>query len=140
VSRVHEEEPVAGRDQFTGLTPVTLPEVVPPPPRRWSAEEWATIRRGHRACDMDDRWLAFVEDDWLFLHRSWTGFGVYEAQFAGSGDGWSIVELLVSGDRNTYQPSSDAYEALYTEATIDGVFFGKWDSDAWTRLQSIPRE
>jgi hypothetical protein len=41
-----------------------------------------TIRRGHRSQDMDDKWHAFVEDQRLYLHRSWTGMGVYEAQFA----------------------------------------------------------
>jgi hypothetical protein len=70
---------------------------------------------------MDDKWHAFVEDDRLFLHRSWTGFGVYEAQFARGSDGWAITELLVSGDRNTYRRATDVYEALFVEVLIDGV-------------------
>src|ERR1700732_4511428 len=78
VSMVHEE-PVVGRDQVPRFAPVTLPEAVPPPPRRWPGDEWALIRRGHRAQDMDDKWNALVEDDRLFLHRSWTGRGIYEA-------------------------------------------------------------
>jgi len=84
--------------------------------------------------DMDDKWHAFVEDDRLFLHRSWTGDGVYEAQFTRSNDGWSITELLVEGERNTdrYVRGSDAYEAVAVGAIIDGVLFGKWD--AWHRL------
>jgi len=31
---------------------------------------------------MDDRWHAYVVDCRLYLHRSWTGYGVFEAQFA----------------------------------------------------------
>lgn len=89
---------------------------------------------------MDDKWLAFVENDRLFLHRSWTGFGVYEVQFVRSSDGWSITELLVSGDRSTYRRATDAYETLFVEAIIDGVLLGKWDTGAWTRLRSTPRE
>lgn len=134
------EEQVVGRDQFARLAPVASPEAVPPTPRRWPDAEWAIIRRGHRARDTDDRWLAFVEDDRLFLHRSWTGLGVYEAQFTRAEDGWSITELLVAGDRSTYQRAGDAYEATSVEAIIDGVLLGKWDTDAWTRLRSMRRE
>ena len=89
---------------------------------------------------MDDKWHAFVENDRLFLHRSWTGRGVYEAQFARVGDGWSITELLVSGDRGSYRRASDAYEAVFVEAIVDGILLGKWDTDAWTRLRSMKRE
>jgi len=52
---------------------------------------------------MDDRWDAFVEDDRLFLHRSWTGHGSYEAQFTSGHQGWAITELLVAGDRASYR-------------------------------------
>jgi hypothetical protein len=135
-----QQERKVGRDQFTRLTRVAMAEVVPSPPRRWSDEEWATICWGHWPRDMDDKWLAFVEDDRLFLHRSWTGFGVYEAQFARGRDGWHITELLVSGDRGTYRRASDAYEALFVEAIIDDLLLGNCHTDAWTRLRSMPRE
>jgi len=87
---------------------------------------------------MDDRWHAFVENDRLFLHRSWTGSGVYEVQFARVSDGWAITELLVCSDGNTYRRGTDAYEALFVETIIDGVLLGRWDTDAWTRLRSMP--
>jgi hypothetical protein len=134
------QERKVGRDQFTRLTRVAMAEVVPSPPRRWSDEEWATICWGHWPRDMDDKWLAFVEDDRLFLHRSWTGFGVYEAQFVRGRDGWHITELLVSGDRSTYRRASDAYEALFVEAIIDDLLLGNCHTDAWTRLRSMPRD
>jgi hypothetical protein len=134
------DEPAVSRDQLGRLVAVMAPEVVPPPQRVWSSEEWARICRGHRARDMDDKWLALVEHDRLFLHRSWTGRGVYEAQFARSGDGWSITELLVTGDRDSYRRATDAYEAVFVEALIDGVLLGQWDSDACARWRSMPRE
>ncbi len=45
-----------GRDQFTRLSRVAMAEVVPSPPRRWSAEEWATLCWGHWPRDMDNKW------------------------------------------------------------------------------------
>lgn len=135
-----QDESVVGREQFTRLTPVTAPEVVPPPPRLWSDAEWATICRGHRPRDMDDKWIAFTENNRLFLYRSWTGYGVYEAQFTREGGGWSITELAVSGNRSTYRRATDAYEALFVEALIDGILLGNWDTEAWRRLRSMPRD
>jgi hypothetical protein len=96
---MHDGTPVS-RDQFAKLIAVTVPEIVPLPWRSWSAVDWAVIRQAFRPRDMDDRWIAFVEHDRLFLHRSWTGLGVYEAQFAQVAEGWSISELLVTGDRD----------------------------------------
>ena len=89
---------------------------------------------------MDDKWHAFVEDDRLFLHRSWTGIGIYEAQFARGSEGWQITELVVCGDRSRYRRAADTYEALFIEAIVDGVLLGRWDTDAWDRLRSTPRE
>lgn len=134
------DEPVVRRDQITRLVALVAPEAVPPPRRRWSDADWATICRGHRARGMDEKWHAFVEADRLFLHRSWTGRGIYEAQFAHDEAGWFIAELLVSGDRDHYRRATDAYEALFVECIIDGVLFDQWDKDAWARLRSMPRD
>lgn len=89
---------------------------------------------------MDDKWHAFVEDDRLFLHRSWTGRGIYEAQFAHDDAGWFIAELLVSGDREHYRRAGHAYEALFVEVIIDGVLLEQWDTEAQARLRSMPRD
>jgi hypothetical protein len=48
--------------------------------------------------------------------------------------------MIVSGDRGSYRRASDAYEAVFVEAIIDGVPLGRWDTDAWARLRSMPRE
>ena len=134
------DEPVVRRGDFARLVPVAAPEAVPSPQRRWSDADWAAICRGHRSRDMDDKWFAFVEDGRLFLHRSWTGRGIYEAQFAHDEDGWFIAELLVSGDRGHYRRASDTYETLFVEAIVDGVLLERWDTDAWARLRSMPRD
>ncbi|MFD6437163.1 hypothetical protein [Streptomyces venezuelae] len=71
------------RESFRRLHPITVPRPVSRlPDRVWTDEEWDRIRRGYRARDMDEKWNVFVEDDVLFMHRSWTGYGVYEATFA----------------------------------------------------------
>jgi hypothetical protein len=133
------KQPVT-RDQLRKLTPLSMPEPLPAPARRWSDDEWAVICQGHRARGMDDKWHAFVEDNRLFLHRSWTGDGIYEAQFVRGQRDWSISELFVCGDRTTYRRArSNEDEAMFAEAIIDGVLLGNWDNPGWARFGSAPR-
>jgi hypothetical protein len=95
----------------------------------------AAIRRGHRSRDMDDRWDAVVEGNRLYLHRSWTGYGVYEAQFDQSNGGWRIREAVVAADGSTNRRGSDAYESLIMEWLIGGVLLDRWDDQLWQRIR-----
>ena len=69
------------------------------PARVWSQEQWERIKRGYRARDMDEKWDVFVENHVAFLHRSWTGNGVFEASFSPAGDGWHIAAAQTSSER-----------------------------------------
>jgi hypothetical protein len=123
------------RASFVKLVHVLSPEPVPPPDRIWSADEWAMIRRGHRSRDMDDKWHAFVEANRLFLHRSWTGLGVYEAEFVHVDGGWRIRDAIVCGDRSRYRRGSDEYESLLLEWLISRVLLGNRDDQLWQRIK-----
>jgi hypothetical protein len=112
------------RADFGKLTPVPQPVVIPVPGRIWTAGEWDLIRRGHRSADMDDKWHAFVEGRRLFLYRSWTGLGVYEAEFAQAGGGWRIIAAVVAGDHDSYRRQGDDYESALLEAVIEWVLLG----------------
>lgn len=123
------------RADFRKVSLVRSPVAIPPPGRLWSAQEWAAIQRGHRSRDMDDRWDAFVEDDRLHLHRSWTGYGVYEAQFHPTDGGWRIRQAVVAADGSTYRRGSDAHESLMLEWLIGGVLLDRWDDHLWQRIR-----
>ena len=47
--------------------------------RLLTAPELANVCEGHLPRDMDDKWFCFVENDRLYLHRSWTGNAIFEA-------------------------------------------------------------
>ena len=77
-------------DKCWGHTsPIREPVAVPPPQMVLSQEEMQQIAVGYRPIDMNDKWLAFMEDDRLFLHRSWTGHGIYEVRFVAKGLSWT---------------------------------------------------
>ena len=78
--------------QLDEVQPVALPHPLTVLPERvWSAEEWDRIQQGYRSRDMDEKWDVFVEDGVVYLHRSWTGNGIYEARFAPAAGG--VVEI-----------------------------------------------
>lgn len=132
------DQSIITRAHLGPLTPVTQPQPLPAPTRTWTAQEWRAIRRGHRSRDAAGRWHAVVEDNRLFLFRSATGCGIYEAQFAPLGDGWRITELLMCGDSDVHRRDSDEVHALHLEALIDSLLLDVWDSPAIRALQLVP--
>jgi hypothetical protein len=100
------------------IEPVREPTPIPPPTRVWTNDAMAVIRRGQLPGGTDDRWLAFMEGDTLFLHRSWTGRGIYEATFVPWRGGHVIASAVVAGDLDHYRRGSDAVEQDRLEALV----------------------
>jgi len=76
----------------------------------------------------------------LYLHRSWTGRGIYEAEFVQVPGGWQIVAAVVEGDRGSYRRHQDDYETALLEALIDGRLLGVFDGPSHERLERIRAE
>ncbi|WP_086822347.1 hypothetical protein [Allokutzneria sp. NRRL B-24872] len=125
------------REQLPTLQPITQPVALPPPARVWTAEEMRVIGLGRAAGHMDERWLALVEADRLFLHRSWTGYGVYEAVFVERPEGWQITEAWVESDTDRYRRQNDAYETLFLEMLVMGKLLGGGERGDWERLKKL---
>jgi hypothetical protein len=47
---------------------------------------------------MDDRWFAFAEESTVYMHRSWTGMGVFRAEFEQTDKGWVIARAVAQRD------------------------------------------
>jgi hypothetical protein len=88
---------------------------------------------------MDDKWHAFVEDQRLYLHRSWTGMGVYEAHFAAAEGGWRISSAVVAGDHDSYRRQDDQYETAMLEALIEMAILGIHDGPGRRKWQGARR-
>ncbi|MXW98910.1 MAG: hypothetical protein F4Y05_04420 [Acidimicrobiaceae bacterium] len=100
------------------IAPLAIPQPIPPPSRVWTDDEMDAIRRGYIPWIQDEKWFIFIEENRLFAHRSWTGFGIYEATFAPSEDGCVIESAIVTGDETKYRRSSDETESLTLEVLI----------------------
>ena len=78
-------------------SPMRTPVAIPPPNMLISREEMQAIAMGYAPMDMNDKWLAFMEGDCLFLHRSWTGHGIYEVTFAAKETGFMATSARIEG-------------------------------------------
>lgn len=56
---------------------------------------------------MEDKWFIFYENDWLYFHRSWTGFGIYKAQLKKETDGYSIKRFWAERSEEKYNNEDD---------------------------------
>ncbi|MEU3187898.1 hypothetical protein ABZ707_27400 [Streptomyces sp. NPDC006923] len=115
------------RESFRRLQPMNVPSRVSQlPDRVWTDEDWDRIRHGYRARDMDEKWNVFAEGAVLFMHRSWTGHGVYQATFAPlAGGGRRIVSAVVEADGERYRGMGDEYDCLMMELIISAIVLGE---------------
>ncbi|MEV1070121.1 hypothetical protein, partial [Streptomyces sp. NPDC050263] len=109
------------------------------PRRIWSDEEWERIQLGYSSRDMDEKWDVFAEGDVVFLHRSWTGSGVFEATFAPvDAGGWQITEAVVERDPERYRNDDDEYDCLMLELMLSAIVLG--ESANQLREKLVPRQ
>jgi O-acetyl-ADP-ribose deacetylase (regulator of RNase III) len=81
--------------------PIAAPDIALLP------DQYSALKRGLRPRTMEDKWFAFFEGDRLFLHRSWTGYGIYEVTFVRDGDVYVPKDVFVTGDPKKFQRTSE---------------------------------
>ncbi|MGV9313814.1 hypothetical protein ACWDR0_16735 [Streptomyces sp. NPDC003691] len=108
------------------------------PGRIWTDEQWERIQQGYAAQDMDEKWHVFAEDDTVFLHRSWTGYGVFEATFApAEGGGRRISGAVVERDAEFYASTDDAYDCVMLELVLSSIVLGERSPELGARLVEL---
>jgi hypothetical protein len=114
---------------------------MPQLPRRiWSDADWEQIQSGYASRDMDEKWDVFVEGEVVFLHRSWTGYGVFAATFAPvDGGGWRIASAVVERDAERYRGTDDAYDCVMLELVISAIVLGEPAPDLRSKLVELTR-
>jgi hypothetical protein len=121
---------------------IAIPQPMPLLPGRiWSDDDWQRIQLGYRSRGMDEKWDVFAEDDVVFLHRSWTGRGIFEATFAqADGGGWRIAEAVVERDRARYRSEDDEYDCLMLELVLSSIALGEPAQELRTKLVELTRK
>lgn len=104
------------------------------PRRIWSDEDWDGIQLGYSARSMEEKWNVFAEGDVVFLHRSWTGDGVFEATFAPvDGGGRQITRAVTQRGRfsairrllSRHSSGEDKLNCLLLELVLSAIVLGE---------------
>jgi hypothetical protein len=67
--------------------------------RRLSPEEYERLARGHIPESQDDRWFVYVDDNHVVhMHRSATGFAIFEIELSPVGDGYEVEAAWANRD------------------------------------------
>lgn len=88
-------------------------------------QEYEQLRIGFVPQSMEDKWFIFAEDDKLYLHRSWTGFCIYQLTLVKEGAGYVVAEALANRDQGQYSGGNDAYDAKLVLFLIDHLLLNK---------------
>jgi hypothetical protein len=96
--------------------------------RSFSPEEHRRLALGLVPKGMEDKWLIFLEDGWLYFHRSWTGKCVYTVRLraeGAEGEGSAIEEAWVNRDPEEYKRTDDAYDARLLGFLMDRLLLDR---------------
>ncbi len=69
--------------------------------------QFAKLSKGLIPLQMEDKWFIFYENDALYCHRSWTGFGIYQAPLIKEMGGYSIKEFWAERNQEKYKNEDD---------------------------------
>lgn len=88
--------------------------------RHYTREQLGWLKYGILPREMEDKWFAFYEAPWLYLHRSWTGHCIFEVRLEEDATGGRIVEIWANRDPQQYEQTDDAADARYLLSLLDG--------------------
>jgi len=105
---------IKDRMKKSDLRAVDMPETfeVATMNRSLSEEEYQALVFGFIPRDMDDRWCLYLQDDWVYLHRSWTGHCIFKLKLEVSSDNVILTDIHINRD-------PDQYRSVNTEADKD---------------------
>ena len=114
-----DSERSARRDDLRKVLPMPEQHVVLRVNRVYAPGEMEHIRRGVLPKVMEDKWFIFYENDTLYMHRSWTGVCVYQADFVEDEGGAKVSRLLVNRDPQQYTNTDDDFDARQFVFLVD---------------------
>lgn len=101
--------------------PLRAPRRPVPWTRHFDPAQVERLREGHLPRGMEDKWLAYTEDDTVYLHRSWTGHGIFEIALRPDGNGAAVDAAWATADPAVYREVSPVGTL---EAVLAGTVLG----------------
>ena len=119
------QDETANRESFQEVSSLPAAHKALEWKREFTGAEYDRIARGLIPRGMDDRWFIFLEDEQLYIHRSWTGFLIYQVRFERDGEKYVVAQVLVNRDPTQYRATDDEYDVRFLSFLIDTLLLGK---------------
>ena len=120
-----ERSKPATRESWTFVKPLPQQRAALSFERAFTEEEYELIRQGVIPEEMENKWFIFVEEDVLYVHRSWTGFCMYQVRLKKEGAEYRVVEAFANRDSNQYSATDDHYDVKLLNFLIDHFLLGR---------------
>lgn len=112
---------IATRDDWPNLKPLDHQHaVLIDLALSFSGRQMHNLRRGFIPEDQDQKWFLWFEHDTLHIHRSWTGFEIFEVHFDPAGEGAVARSARVCMDPEVFSGTFD--EARETLLDLLGYY------------------
>ena len=81
----------------------------------FNKRQFQKIKLGHLPQEMEDKWFLFFEDGTIHVHRSWTGYAVFQAEIKPNNNGYVIEEIVVEDsfmNQSSHEDIQDLFSSL----------------------------
>ncbi|MFS8198129.1 ADP-ribosylglycohydrolase family protein [Streptomyces sp. CWNU-52B] len=120
-------------------TPLRRPERIPVPELVLTPGQWQRVRHGVRSQSMDEKWDAYLADNQVTLHRSWTGRGIFRVAMVEDRDGWQPVAAWVESDPELYRRGGAETESAFLELFLRAWYMDDTRPELWERYNDLRR-
>ena len=93
---------------------------------RYTREEFVTISQGAIPKTRSDKWFIYLEDEWLYCHRSVSGSCIFQLQIVPDEEGYAAPAMWVNQDPGQYRSLEDAYDVALLAYLIDTILLGRF--------------
>lgn len=90
--------------------------------RLYDAAAAKRIRKGWWPAAMEEKWFTWFDAPVLHMHRSWTGFCLYEVTMVPEGDGLRAVSAVVNRDPDQHGGTDDEVDRRQAIWFMDDLF------------------
>ena len=115
---------IATRQSWSNLQSLPVQRSLLSLQREFTEQEYACICEGLIPRSMEDKWFMFIEEDTLYIHRSWTGYCIYQISFIQRDAMYSVDEAFVNRDPNQYVGVDDQYDEKLLMFLIESLLLG----------------
>lgn len=92
---------------------------------QFDCQDYNKISCGFVPREMEDKWFIYLEDEWLYFHRSWSGYCVYGARLIKTSTGGCLSEAWVNADKEQYELSEPEEEIKLIETLIANLLLDR---------------